>query len=509
MTYAGDSTVYLDRLQTMATASAADVAKSARQWLDANHYTLVVHPFPQLSAGSSALDRKVLPALGDAPEVKFPKVQRATLSNGLKVMLMERHNVPLVNASLAVDAGSSSDNAKNAGLAGLTMDVLDEGTATRSAFAIQDELDALGARISTGNSLDLSIVNLSALSTNLGPSLEIFADVVLHPAFPGDQVSLLRQQRIARIKQEQVQPTAAALRIAPLLLYGEGHAYATPLTGTGYAATLDKLTRDDLVAWHRDWFHPNNSTLIVTGDTTMEKLLPALENALGSWKQGQPPAKKLDAVPRSTGRRVYLIDKPDAPQSVIVAAHVSERGGLPEDLAIETVLRNFGGMSTSRLNRNLRLDKHWSYGTSGSLNNARGPRPFVVVAPVQTDKTKESILEVQKEIAGVAGARPIAGEEFASIMRSQVMRLPGAYETLGSLTSAAMGMLTFGRSEDYYAQYANNIRALTEASLNDAAKKAVRPDEVIWIIVGDLKKIEAGIRELNLGEVVKLDGDKL
>jgi zinc protease len=509
MTYAGNSTFYLDRLQAMATATPADVAKSARQWLDANHYTLVVRPYPQVSAGNTAVDRKALPALGEAPNVKFPNVQRATLSNGSKVMLLERHNVPLVNVTLAVDAGSASDTAQNAGLAGLTMDVLDEGTATRDAFKITDELDALGARIFTGNSLDLSLVTLSALSTNLGPSLAILSDVVLHPAFPEDQVTLLKSQRITRIKQEQVQPVTAALRIAPVLLYGEGHAYGTPFTGTGYAATLGKLTRNDLVTWHRDWFHPNNSTLIVVGDTTMEKLLPELEKAFGSWKQGQAPAKKIDAVARSTGKKVYLIDKPDAPQSVIVAAHDSERGGIPEDLAIETVLRNFGGMSTSRLNRNLRLDKHWSYGTSGSLNNARGPRPFLVVAPVQTDKTKESIVEVQKEIAGVAGARPIAGEEFASIMRSQVMRLPGAYETLGSLTNAAIGMLTFGRSEDYYAQYADNVRLLTEANLNDAAKKAVHPDEVIWFIVGDLKKVEAGIRELNLGEVVKLDAEKL
>jgi zinc protease len=509
MTYMGDSKFYLDRLQTMATATPADVAKSAKQWLDANHYTLVVRPYPQVSAGQTSLDRKILPTLGDAPEVKFPKVQRATLSNGLKVMLMERHNVPLVNTTLAVDAGSASDSAKNAGLAGLAMDVLDEGTATRDAFKIQDELDAIGARIFTGNSLDLSLVTLSALSTNLGPSLAIYSDIVLHPSFPEDQVALLKGQRATRIKQEQANPIAAAQRIAPVLLYGEGHAYGTPFTGTGYAATLSKMTRNDLVAWHRDWFHPNNSTLIVVGDTTMEELMPDLEKAFGSWKQGQAPAKKIDAVARSSGKKVYLIDKPDAPQSVIVAAHVSERGGLPEDLAIETVLRNFGGMATSRLNRNLRLDKHWSYGTSGSLNNARGPRPFLVVAPVQTDKTKESIVEVQKEIAGVAGARPIAGEELASIMRSQVMRLPGAYETLGSLTNAAIGMLTFGRPEEYYAQYANNIRTLTDANLNDAAKKAVHPDEVIWIIVGDLKKVEAGIRELNLGEVVKLDGEKL
>jgi zinc protease len=509
MTYGGNSKFYLDRLQTMATATTADVAKSAKQWLDANHYTLVVQPYPQVSAGTTTLDRKALPALGDAPEVKFPKVQRATLSNGLKVMLMERHNVPLVNMALAVDAGSASDSAKTAGLAGLAMDVLDEGTATRDAFKIQDELDAIGARIFTSNSLDLSFVSLSALSTNLAPSLAIYSDVVLHPSFPEDQVTLLRQQHIARIKQEQVQPQTAALRIAPLLLYGENHAYGTPLTGTGYAATLTKMTRSDLVAWHHAWFHPNNSTLIVAGDTTMAKLVPELEKAFASWKSGEAPAKKIDAVPRSTGKKVYLIDKPDAPQSVIVAAHVSEAGGLPEDLAVETVLRNFGGMSTSRLNRNLRLDKHWSYGTSGALSTTRGPRPFLVIAPVQTDKTKESIIEVQKEIAGVAGARPIAGEEFTSIMRGQVMRLPGAYETLGSLNAAAIGMLTTGRPEEYYAQYANNIRTLTEANLNDAAKKVVHPDEVIWIIVGDLKKVEAGIRELNLGEIAKVDPDKL
>jgi zinc protease len=509
MTYAGRSDAYLDHLEAMATATPADLAKSAKQWLDTNHYTMVVRPYPSLAAGKSEIDRKVLPALGDAPEVKFPKVQRATLSNGLKVMLLERHSVPIVNLDLAVDAGSSSDSPAKAGLAGLTMDALDEGTATRDNFRIADELASLGARLSTGNTLDLSLVSLGILPMNLRPSLELFADVILHPAFAADQVALLKQQRMARIRQEQAQPAFSAQRIIPRLLYGEDHAYGKPLTGTGYLSTLETVTREDLVAWHRDWFHPNNSTLIVTGDVTLEKLVPELEHALGSWKQGAAPAKKLDGVPRTAGRKVYLIDKPDAPQSVIVAAHVSEKGGLPEDLAIETVIRNFGGISTSRLNRNLRLDKHWSYGTTGILSNVRGQRPFYVVAPVQTDKTKESIIEVQKEIRGVAGERPVSGEEFSSVMRSQVMRLPGAYETLASLTNAAIGMLTLGRSEDYYAQYAKNIRTLTEADLNNAAKKVVHPDDVIWIIVGDLKKVEAGIRELNLGEVIKLDADKL
>jgi zinc protease len=171
------------------------------------------------------------------------------------------------------------------------------------------------------------------------------------------------------------------------------------------------------------------------------------------------------------------------------------------------VMRNFGGISTSRLNRNLRLDKHWSYGTSAILQDARGQRPLIVVAPVQTDKTKESMIEVTKEIRGIAGDRPIQAEEFASIMRTQTMGLPGRFETLGALESAAVYLVNLGVPDDYFATYARRVRALTEQDLAAAAKKFVRPDDVIWIVVGDLQKIEAGIRELNYGEVVRLDAD--
>jgi zinc protease len=507
MTFGGSPDAYLDRLEITATASPADVQKAAKTWLTAHHYTQLITPFPQLAPAKSELDRKVLPTLGAAPDVKFPEVQRTTLSNGLKVMLLERHSAPLVNLTLAVDAGHSSDPAPKAGLAGLALDVLDEGTTTRDAFKIADDLDALGATITTSNSLDLSFVDLKALSLNLRPSLDVYADVVLHPSFPEDEVTLIRTQRTTRIRQEQAQPNAAAMRIIPTLIYGAGHPYGKPLTGSGYVSTVGPLNREELVQWHRTWFHPNNATLIVTGDVTMKDLVPELERAFGAWKPGEAPKKQFTDVARTAGRKVYLIDKPDAPQSVIVATHVSERGGLAEDLAIETVLRNFGGMATSRLNRNLRLDKHWSYGTGGSLNDARAQRPFVVIAPVQTDKTKEAIMEVQKELRGVAGDRPIAGDEFASIMRNQTMRLPGSFETLDSLTTAAIRMLIFGRPEEYYRNYAQNVRALTEENLNSAAKKVVHPDEVIWIIVGDLKKVEAGIRELGLGEVVRYEGE--
>jgi zinc protease len=204
---------------------------------------------------------------------------------------------------------------------------------------------------------------------------------------------------------------------------------------------------------------------------------------------------------------VYLVDRPAAPQSVIVAAHVSEAGGQAEDVAMETVMRNFGGMATSRLNRNLRLDKAWSYGSQGLLQEARGQRPFIVIAPVQTDKTREALLEVAKELRDVAGARPVQGEEFASIMRTQTLGLPGRWATLTSLETAAMQIVNYGYPDTYFSTYASRVRALTDKDLSSAAAKYIRPSEIVWLVVGDLAQIEPGVRQLNLGEVTRLDAD--
>ena len=190
---------------------------------------------------------------------------------------------------------------------------------------------------------------------------------------------------------------------------------------------------------------------------------------------------------------------------MIVAAHLSRPGGDPEDLAMEVVMRLFGGMSTSRLNRNLRLDKHWSYGTTAQLRDARGARPFLVVAPVQTDKTAPALQEVMKEIRGIAGERPVAGEEFRNIQQGVVARLPGRFETLNALEDAAGDVVAFGYPESYFADYAKNVQALAEANLANAAGRFIRPDELVWIVIGDRKRIEAELRALKMGEVEILE----
>jgi zinc protease len=507
MTYGGSPDAYLEGLEKMASTQPAEVKAAGQKWMRANHYTMLVKPFPKIAAGKSSLDRSVLPSLAAAPEIKFPEVQRATLKNGMNVMLLERHSAPIVNLTLAVDAGYASDTAAKAGTASLALDLMDEGTKTRDAFQIVNELDSLGARLNTFSQLDLSFIKLQATSENLRPSLGILSDVVLNPSFPQDLFSIQKQRRLAQIGQEKAQPNAMALRVLPGLLYGASHAYGRPLSGSGNEKSVESITREDLMQWHAEWFKPGSATLIVTGDTKMDTLLPALESAFGTWKAGKAPAKNISTVAKTSGGKVYLIDKPDAPQSTIVAAHVSEPSGQAEEQAIETVLQNFGGMATSRLNRNLRLDKHWSYGTSGTLAGARGQRPFIVIAPVQTDKTKESMVEVAKEIRGLAGERPLAGEEYQSIMRNMTMRLPGRFETLNSLENAAIAIINYGLPVDYWSHYSENVRLLTEPQLNTAAKKFVRPGEVIWIIVGDLKKVEQGVRELGFGEVIRLNAD--
>ncbi|HEX7316219.1 MAG TPA: pitrilysin family protein [Pyrinomonadaceae bacterium] len=507
MTYGGKPDAYLDGLEVMSKATPAEVRAAGQKWLRANHYTMLVSPFPKLAAGKTNLDRKVLPTLGGAPEVQFPEVQRATLKNGLNVMLLERHSAPIVNVTLALDAGFASDTPEKAGAASLAVDLMDEGTKTRDAFKIVDELDSLGARLQTFSQLDLSFVKVRATAENLRPTLGILADVVLNPSFPEDQFKIQKERRLAQIGQEKAQAAASALRVLPGILYGASHAYGKPSSGSGTERSVEGVTREDLARWHAQWFKPGSATVVVTGDTTMQKVLPALEEAFGAWAQGKAPAKNITSAARTSGGRVYLIDKPDAPQSTIVAAHLSEPGGQAEEQAIETVLRNFGGMATSRLNRNLRLDKHWSYGTQGGLFDARGQRPFVIIAPVQTDKTKESMAEVSKEIKGLAGERPVAGEEFASIMRNMTLRLPARFETLDALESAAVRMINYNLPADYWAHYATSVRGLTEAQLNDAAKKFVRPGEVIWIVVGDLRKVEKGVRELGFGEVIRLNAD--
>jgi zinc protease len=504
--YLGDPQAYKTTLARHEAATARDLQQAAREWLSDGVFVLEVHPFPQYAAAPEQIDRSALPfptSIADAP---FPAVERAELANGLDVILVERHDVPQVRLQLLVDAGFASDQFARTGTSSLAMDMLDEGTATRDALEISNELQRLGATLGTGSNLDSSFVTMSALTENLDGSLALFADVVLHPAFPGTDFDRLQAQTMAAIEREMVNPTLMGFRVLPTLLYDAGHAYANPFTGTGTVESVRALGRDDLVRYHETWFKPNNATLIVVGDVTMATLRPKLERLLAGWQAGEVPQKDIGPVEgRGDGSVVYLLDRPGAQQSVIFAGRVIPPKANENEIDFIVMNRILGGDFTSRINMNLREDKHWSYGSQTQVFDARGPRLYTVVAPVQTDKTRESMAEIQKELLGIRGEREIGAEELAKAQAGLTLSLPGRWETSAAVGGGIAQIVQFGLDEDYWDTYAGQIRATTVADVTATAQSVVVPDGVVWVVVGDRAKIEAGVRELQLGPVMVLD----
>jgi zinc protease len=505
--YRGSADAYKISLKRVQEATAEDLRAAAERWLSDGVYILEVDPFPDYKTASAGADRSQAPDTGAPPELKLPKLERATLSNGLKVILAERHEVPLVNFTLAADAGFASDASATPGTANLAMQVLTDGTRTRNALQISDELETLGATLRGSSNLDLSFVSLSALTAKLGPSLAVFADVVLHPSYPETEVKREQKLVLAGIDREQNTPATLALRVLPGLLYGAGHPYGNSLTGSGTKESVAKLRREDLVKFHDTWLRPNNSTLIVVGDTTLKEVTPELEKLFAGWKSGSVPAKNVKTVPVATKSTVYLIDKPGALQSVILAGVVAPPRANPQEIAIEAMNNSLGGMFGARLNMNLREDKHWSYGARTVLRDARSQRPFYAVAPVQTDKTKEALVEMNKEFRGIVGDHPVSADELAKIQANETLKLPGSRETLDALGQSIVDMVQFGLPDDYYDTYAGKVHALKTKDVNQAAKEVVRPDNLTWIVVGDRAKIESGVRELGLGEFHRMDTD--
>jgi zinc protease len=503
--YRGSPDAYKVSLKRVQQATAEDLKAAAQRWLSDGVYILEVDPFPDYKTASTGADRSKAPEPGTPPELKLPKRLRTTLSNGLKVVLAERHEVPLVNFTLVADAGFASDASTSPGTANLAMQVLTDGTRTRNALQISDELETLGATLRGSSNLDSSFISLSALSSKLDPSLDLFADVVLHPSFPENEVKREQKLALAAIDREQNTPTTLGLRVLPALLYGAGHPYGNPLTGSGTKESVAKLTREDLVKFHETWIHPNNSTLVVVGDTTLAELKPKLEKLFAGWKSGKAPAKDVKTVSVAAKSTVYLIDKPGALQSVIFAGVVAPPRANPQEIAIEAMNDSLGGIFGARINMNLREDKHWSYGARTVLRDARSQRPYYVQAPVQTDKTKESLIEVNKELRGITGDRLISGAELAKIQANETLKLPGSRETLDALGQSIVDLVQFGLPDDYYDTYGAKVHALTTSDVNDAAKEVVRPDNMTWVVVGDRAKIEAGVRELNLGEFHIMD----
>ncbi|MBM4281592.1 MAG: insulinase family protein [Deltaproteobacteria bacterium] len=530
--YTGDPGCFRQSLQTLSSAKAADLKASANRWLKPGGHTFVVTPGervpavepmavkpealalkavnPKLKAVASTVDRtKGVPMPAEFPKLAFPTVQRATLKNGTKLILAERHDVPVVQLSYVFAGGYTADQGKKLGTASFAMAMLTEGAGVYGALDWASRAEALGARISADAELDDVTVAMSALKAQLEPSLELFSTTLRSPRFDAAELERVRATWIANIKQEKVQPQTSALRVLPPLLYGAGHAYAVPFTGSGTEASIASLTRDDLVAFARAWLRPEAATLVVVGDTTLAELVPLLDKHLGDWAGvGAVPAlPKLTTVALPKKPRVYLVDQPGALQATIFVGQLVPSSKDPAQNQLFVANAVLGGEFSSRLNMNLREDKHWAYGAYSFAMQAVGQRPWAAFAPVQIDKTAEALKELSREIGEyTTGKAPAKPDELAKIQATEIRGLPGSFETAGAVLRTLVSNHRYARPDDYVAKRQAELEGMTLPQVT-AAARTIRPEALTWVVVGDRKTIEAGVRALNLGEVKIVDAD--
>jgi zinc protease len=508
--YADDPAFYRTSLERINNATPKSIRDTAVEWLRRGCYQLDVLPFGQHSVVDSTVDRSAgLPPVGDFPDLVFPEIKRASLSNGLEVVVAERNTVPIVNIALQFDAGFAADSQGKLGTASFVMAMLDEGTKSRSALEVSSEAESLAANIGSDSNLDMSIVTLSVLKDNLKPSIDLFADIVLDPAFNDAEIERLRQRWITRIAQEKANPIDVALRVLPPLLYGKGHAYGIPLTGSGTEDSINSLTHQDLVDFHRTWIRPGNATLFVVGDTSMNDILPELEKAFEDWRNvdATAPVKNLAEVDIADRGQIIIVDKPGSQQSLILAGHIAPPTGVPENIAILVMNDILGGGFTSRVNMNLREDKGWAYGANTSVMGARGQSIWGVYAPVQTDRTADSIKELVGEFGAYLDDVKATESELAKSVQNSVNSLPGQFETNGAVLRALLSNRRFGRNDDYVGSLAGRYRSLDLDEIHSVAKKVIKADRLTWIVVGDREKIEAELKALDLGPVNVMDAD--
>ncbi len=536
--YQNDPNAYKIDFARMDAATPATVLAAAKRWISKGDYTLTVRPGTPdpskdeaetgglpVAAGApkpvlpsaheyttvkSSIDRsKGVPVVATFPDLSFPTLQRGKLKNGIEVVLAERHTVPLVQVNILFDSGYAADQGHKLGTATFTAGMLDEGTTNLDSLAIARRREQLGANLGAGCDLDTCEVELNSLKSQLDPSLALWEDVLRNPAFRPADIERVRGLRVATIAQEKSDPVSLALRTLPPLLYGQDHAYGVPFTGSGTDAAARAMTANDMRAFVADWFRPDNARIVVVGDTTLAEITAKLNAVIGDWSAPNKPLpkKSLPIALAPSKPRVFLLDRPGSQQSMIIAGIVAPSTLAPNNLEIRTMNSAFGGMFTSRLNMNLREDKHWAYGAGAFLPNALGQRPYLIYAPVQTDKTADSMKEVLTEAHALVGDKPLSTAEIAKVKQSDVRALPGEFESDQAIAGSVQGIVVFHRPDDYIQTLKAHIDGQKDADVEAAAKEVVQPNSLTWVVVGDRKQIEKSVRELKIGDIEVLDAD--
>jgi zinc protease len=441
--------------------------------------------------------RNEMPKPAAAKPLQLATPISETLPNGLTLILNERRGLPIVAANLVLRTGSDANPLDKPGLANFTAAMLDEGTATRNALQIADEVAQLGASLGIGSSMDATTLSVRSLSKNFSSAVDLLADVTLHPSFPAEEIDRQRASRLATLVQQRDNPNQVAAQVTASALYGPKHPYGYIEIGT--EAALKSLSRADMEGFWKQNFVPNNAALVVAGDISMTELKVLAEKAFGGWQKGTPAQPALGA-PATTSARVVIVDKPGSPQTQLRVASIGAPRSSPDFRPLQVMNLALGGLFSSRINMNLREEHGYTYGANSQFSFRRAAGPFQIASGVRTDVTGPAVDEIFKEVRGMID-KPVSAEELKKAKDSLANSLPGAFESSANAVNNFSNVFIYNLGLDYYTRYAEQVNGVTTDQALAVSKKYLVPANMVVIAVGDRAKIEPELKKLNLGTV--------
>ncbi|HEV8231943.1 MAG TPA: pitrilysin family protein [Thermoanaerobaculia bacterium] len=506
-TYLGDPGKFNEDVKRYRAVTAADVRSAVARWLDTRNRLLVrFHPEPSGRASAANLDRSKEPSLGADRPFRTPEVKTAKLENGMDLFVVERPELPKVAVVLATKAGSTADPAGKAGTAHLTVTTIDMGTKTRKALEIEDALGDLGTELSGFAQREASAVAFEVLKRNLAPALTIVSDVVRNPLFPESEVEREKKRHLDALSQQSKNANAIAGRVRSMLAFGAEHPYGRPVQGL--PSTVEGITRADLQKFHDEWWKPASSALVFVGDVTLAEATDLAKKNFGGWAGAAAPSIPIPPPQPAAAGKLYLVDRQDAAQTVIFQYLPAPPRQSPDyySLHLADSVWGGGGFGT-RLNLNLREDKGYSYGVFSTIAHQKAGGLWFAGGGVQTNKTKESLVEFDKELKAIAGGKPITQAEFEDAKVKRIRSYAQQFESHGRIAQQIGELWAFGLPMEELQREVDETQKVTLEAARAAATKYARPERVGTLLVGDRAKIEAGVKETNLGEIVLLDAE--
>jgi zinc protease len=506
-TFLGDPAKFDEDVKRYRGATASSIREAVSKYLDTKNRLLVrFHPEVSARAAADTLDRTKAPAVAADRRFVTPEVKTSKLDNGMTVYVVERHDLPKVAVSFATKAGTITDPSGKEGVAHLAVTTIDLGTKTRKALEIEDALGNLGTELSGAATREYAALNFEVLERNLAPALNIVSDVIRNPEFPASEVDREKKRHLDTLAQQSNNPNAVASRVRAMLAFGADHPYGRP--AQGLPSTVAKIDRSDLASYHQTYWKPGSSAIIFVGDISMDKAVKLADDAFGSWPAGSAPAMSIPAPRPAQPGRVYLVDRQDAAQTVVMQILPAPKRTVDDYYAFRLVDAVWGGGGFgTRLNLNLRENKGYSYGVFSGMANYNDYGMWYASGGVQTDKTKESVVEFVNEMTNLAGAKPITESELTTAQQGRVRGYSQQFESLSRVSGQIASLWAQDLPMSEMQREVDVTGTATMEQVAAASKKYVTPDKVSLLLVGDLAKIEPGVRSLNLGEVVVLDAE--